>query len=73
MPQGGEDAAYIEKIAVKQTAAIANPRTAPPIASVSLPKTATDARLYIAIGLLLLLANVWLVALAWRRERRRWE
>ena len=25
------------------------------------------------IGLLLVLANVWLVVLAWRRERRGWE
>jgi Ca-activated chloride channel family protein len=67
------DAAYIEKIAVTHKPGASNLSARQPVASVSLPKTATDARLYIVIGALLLIANLWLVMLALRREKRGWE
>ncbi len=67
------DAGYIEKIAVTQKPGAANLSAKQPVASVALPRTATDARVYIAIGALLLIANLWLVVLAWRREKRGWE
>ena len=44
-----------------------------PVATVALPKTGTDAQLYIGAGALLLIANLWLILLAWRREKRGWE
>jgi Ca-activated chloride channel family protein len=67
------DAAYLEKIAVTHSAGTANLAAKQTVASISLPTTATDARLYIGVGALLLLANFWLVVLAWRREKRGWE
>ena len=67
------DAGYIEKIAVTHKPGAANLSAKQPVASVALPRTATDARGYIALGALLLIANVWLVVLAWRREKRGWE
>jgi len=67
------DAAYTQKIAVTHKPAAANLSAKQPFASVALPRTATDARLYFGIGLLLLIANAWLIMLAWRREKRGWE
>lgn len=67
------DAAYIEKIAVTRKPGAVNLSAKQPVASVALPKTATDARLYIGVGAFLLIANLWLVVLAWRREKRGWE
>ncbi len=67
------DAGYIEKIAVTQKPGAVNLSAKQPVASVALPRTATDARAYIGIGALLLIANLWLVVLAWRREKRGWE
>ncbi len=67
------DAAYIEKIAAAHQPASANLGAKQSMAGVQLPKTGTNGFLYLALGFLILAANLLLVMHAWRLERRGWE
>lgn len=67
------DAAYVQKIAAAHRPAAANLSAKQTVASVALPQTATNAQLYLWLGLLILLANLPLILMARRQAKRGWE
>ncbi|WP_245296976.1 MULTISPECIES: marine proteobacterial sortase target protein [Rhodomicrobium] len=69
------DAAYVQTIAAGQSPAQAQQAAKQQFTNVALPQTASDAPLYLWLGLLILIANVPLFVIARRQSRREaeWE
>jgi hypothetical protein len=64
------DSAYVQKIAMLHTPTSATTAPKQPVTNVVLPKTATDARLVLWLGFLMLLANIPLILYARWQARR---